>query len=195
MKGSTGAAKVSALRKFAAPWFALPADITGDGKVRIEGSAGRRRRGTRAPMSPRRSTRVDLTNEASTIVTDKLAATCACARASTAADTLLELESTGKRRPGAASIRCCSISARIRWRWRHAATLARRRADHRFAAGRRRTDLLEMTGSGTREPGRRDSEPSAAISSSRRSSSPRRSPATCRSLLATSVLGDAQDPR
>jgi hypothetical protein len=32
VRGATGAAKVSALRKFVAPWFALPADITGDGQ-------------------------------------------------------------------------------------------------------------------------------------------------------------------
>ena len=39
VKGSTGTTTVAALRKFAAPWFQLPADITGDGKAAIEGGA------------------------------------------------------------------------------------------------------------------------------------------------------------
>jgi hypothetical protein len=72
--GSTGAAKVSALRKFVAPWFALPADITGDGQIRIEGELGDGGKGLTADISAALDG-VDLTNEASTIVTDKLAAT------------------------------------------------------------------------------------------------------------------------
>ena len=39
VKGSTGSTTVAALRKFATPWFVLPADITGDGKAAIEGGA------------------------------------------------------------------------------------------------------------------------------------------------------------
>jgi hypothetical protein len=39
VRGSTGAAKLSELRKFMAPWFQLPADVTGEGQVRIEGQA------------------------------------------------------------------------------------------------------------------------------------------------------------
>ena len=44
VKGRTGTTTVAALRKFAAPWFELPKDITGDGKVAVEGGASRYRR-------------------------------------------------------------------------------------------------------------------------------------------------------
>ena len=64
---------MSALRKFAAPWFELPADITGDGKVKLEGTLGRCRRRHWWPTPALTLEGVDLTNEASTIVTDKLA--------------------------------------------------------------------------------------------------------------------------
>ncbi len=37
VKGITGTTTVSALRKFAAPWFQLPTDVTGDGKAAVEG--------------------------------------------------------------------------------------------------------------------------------------------------------------
>ena len=39
VKGRTGTTTVAALRKFAAPWFQLPADVTGDGKAAVEGVA------------------------------------------------------------------------------------------------------------------------------------------------------------
>jgi hypothetical protein len=73
VKAATGAARLSALRKFAAPWFALPADVTGDGEVRLEGTVADRGAGLIADLGARLDA-VDLTNEASTIVTDKLAA-------------------------------------------------------------------------------------------------------------------------
>ena len=35
--GRTGAAPIGALRKFAEPWFKLPADLTIDGSATIDG--------------------------------------------------------------------------------------------------------------------------------------------------------------
>ena len=72
VRGSTGAAKVSELRKFATPWFVVPPDITGDGQVRLEGSFADAGAGLVADVGATFEA-VDLTNEASTIVTDKLA--------------------------------------------------------------------------------------------------------------------------
>ena len=73
VKAATGEAKVSALRQFAAPWFELPKDITGDGKVRLEGTLADAGSGMSADVTARLGA-VDLTNDASTIVTDKMAA-------------------------------------------------------------------------------------------------------------------------
>src|SRR5688572_28947482 len=73
VKGRTGTTTVEALRKFAAPWFQLPKDVTGDGKVTIEGSAADSGKGTLVDASMKLDG-VSLTNEASTIVTDNLAA-------------------------------------------------------------------------------------------------------------------------
>jgi hypothetical protein len=74
VKAATGEASVAALRKLAAPWFQLPEDITGDGKARLEGTLADAGAGLRADLTAKLSA-VDLTNEASTVVTDKLAAT------------------------------------------------------------------------------------------------------------------------
>ena len=93
--GSTGAAQVSALRKFVAPWFALPADITGDGKIRIEGELGDGGKGLTADLNAALEG-VDLTNEASTIVTDKLSATARLRAEPQGADTRLLVEVQGK---------------------------------------------------------------------------------------------------
>jgi hypothetical protein len=71
VKAVTGALKLSALRKFLAPWFALPADVTGDGNVRLEGTLVDRGAGLVADLAASLDA-VDLTNEASTIVTDKM---------------------------------------------------------------------------------------------------------------------------
>jgi hypothetical protein len=73
VKAVTGQAAVSALRKFAAPWFELPPAITGDGKVAIEAALADAGAGLSADITATLSG-VDLTNEASTVVTDKLAA-------------------------------------------------------------------------------------------------------------------------
>ncbi len=73
VKGSTGRAKVSELRKFAAPWFELPADITGDGGVQLAGEFSDSGLGLNADVTASFDA-VDLTNEASTVVTDKMAA-------------------------------------------------------------------------------------------------------------------------
>jgi hypothetical protein len=73
VKAVSGAARLSALRKFIAPWFSLPPDVTGDGEVRLEGTVADRGAGLSADVSARLAA-VDLTNEASTIVTDKMAA-------------------------------------------------------------------------------------------------------------------------
>jgi hypothetical protein len=73
VKTATGQATVSGLRKLAAPWFELPKDITGDGKVAIEGTLADQGAGLDADITAKLSA-VDLTNEASTVVTDKLAA-------------------------------------------------------------------------------------------------------------------------
>jgi len=95
VKGKTGTTTVEALRKFAAPWFALPADITGDGKVAIEGSAADAGLGTVVDATLNLDA-VTLTNEASTIVTDNMAAT-ARLRARVGDDaTALELHLTGR---------------------------------------------------------------------------------------------------
>ena len=95
VRGSTGAAKVSALRKFVAPWFVMPADITGDGQVRIEGQVGDAGKGLVADVSAALEA-VNLTNEASTIVTDKLAATARLRAEPQGADTRLQVEVQGK---------------------------------------------------------------------------------------------------
>jgi hypothetical protein len=95
VNGSTGATTVAALRKFAAPWFALPADITGDGKASVEGGARDFGNGTHLDATLKLEG-VDLTNEASTIVTDKLTATARVRAQLNDSDTGLELEVSGK---------------------------------------------------------------------------------------------------
>ena len=95
MKGRTGTTTVEALRKFAAPWFELPKDITGDGKVLVEGSAADSGGGTMVDATLNLDA-VTLTNEASTIVTDNLAAVVRLRARLNDADTALELNVTGK---------------------------------------------------------------------------------------------------
>jgi hypothetical protein len=93
--GRTGTTSVEALRKFAAPWFELPKDITGDGKVTIEGSAADAGKGTLVDATLNFDA-VTLTNEASTIVTDNVSATARLQARLNDADTGLELHVTGK---------------------------------------------------------------------------------------------------
>jgi len=95
VKGRTGTTTVEALRKFAAPWFELPKDITGDGKVLVEGSAADSGGGTVVDATLNLDA-VTLTNEASTIVTDNLAAVVRLRARLNDADTALELNLTGK---------------------------------------------------------------------------------------------------
>ena len=73
VKATTGEAAVSAMRKLIAPWYELPKDITGDGKVALVGTLADAGAGLSADLTAKLSA-VDLTNEASTVVTDKLAA-------------------------------------------------------------------------------------------------------------------------
>jgi hypothetical protein len=94
VKGSTGRTKVAALRKFVAPWFALPADITGDGDAQIEGSLADNGSGLKSDLSATFNA-VDLTNETSTIVTDKMAAAVRMRTAPSGSDTLVDLEVNG----------------------------------------------------------------------------------------------------
>ena len=94
VQGSTGNTTVSALRKFASPWFALPADITGDGKAAIEGGASDSGKGTVVDATLKLDG-VDLTNEASTIVTDKLSATARLRARLNDSATALEVEIAG----------------------------------------------------------------------------------------------------
>jgi hypothetical protein len=95
VKGRTGTTTVEALRKFAAPWFELPKDVTGDGKVAIEGSAADSGKGTLVDATMNLDA-VTLTNDASTIVTDNLAAIVRLRARLNEADTALELNVAGK---------------------------------------------------------------------------------------------------
>jgi hypothetical protein len=96
VSGSTGSTTVAALRKFAAPWFAIPADITGDGKASVEGGASDSGKGTQVDATLHLEG-VDLTNEASTIVTDKLTASARLRARINDADTGLLIEVSGKK--------------------------------------------------------------------------------------------------
>jgi len=94
VKGATGRAKVSALRKFAAPWFAFPAEITGDGDVQIDAALSDTGAGLNADVTAN-LTAVDLTNEASTIVTDKMAAKLRLRTAPLGKDMRLDVDVAG----------------------------------------------------------------------------------------------------
>jgi hypothetical protein len=95
VKAATGKARVSELRKFAAPWFQLPADITGDGQVKIDATLGDAGTGLNADVSAALEG-VDLTNEASTVVTDKLAATARLRANTKGKDTRLAIDVKGR---------------------------------------------------------------------------------------------------
>jgi hypothetical protein len=95
VKAVTGAARLSALRKFVAPWFALPADITGDGEVRLEGTLADRGAGLIADLSAKLDA-VDLTNEASTVVTDKMSANARLRMEPRGKDSFLVVEMRGR---------------------------------------------------------------------------------------------------
>lgn len=95
VRGSTGTTSVASLRKFAAPWFELPADITGDGKAAVEGSASDAGQGTLIDATLKLDA-VALTNEASTIVTDNMSATARVRARLTDSDTALTLDVAGR---------------------------------------------------------------------------------------------------
>src|SRR5688572_26768932 len=95
LAGSTGSTTVEALRKFATPWFQLPRDITGDGKAAIELGASDVGKGTMLDATLKLDA-VDLTNEASTIVTDKLAATARVRARLDGATTGLRVDVSGR---------------------------------------------------------------------------------------------------
>src|SRR5689334_13712223 len=95
VKGRTGTTTVEALRKFAAPWFELPKDITGDGKVTLEGSAADAGKGTLVDATMNLDA-VSLTNEASTIVTDGLAAVVRLRARLGETSTALDIDVSGK---------------------------------------------------------------------------------------------------
>jgi hypothetical protein len=95
VKAATGKAKLSELRRFAAPWFQLPADITGEGQVKVDATLGDAGTGLNADVTAALEG-VDLTNEASTIVTDKLAATAHLRAETQGNDTKLAIDVKGR---------------------------------------------------------------------------------------------------
>jgi hypothetical protein len=95
VKGATGTTSVTELRKFAKPWFELPADITGDGKAAVEGSASDDGKGTLVDATLKLDD-VALTNEASTIVTDQMAATARVRARLNEAETAMTLDVSGR---------------------------------------------------------------------------------------------------
>jgi hypothetical protein len=95
VRGATAAARFSDLRRFAMPWFALPADITGDGQVRLEGTLADAGAGLVADVSASFEG-IDLTNEASTIVTDKVAGAVRVRMEPRGKESRLDLEVRGR---------------------------------------------------------------------------------------------------
>ena len=155
VKGRTGTTTVEALRKFAAPWFELPKDITGDGKVAIEGSAADAGDGTMVDATLNLDA-VTLTNEASTIVTDNLAAVVRLRARLNDADTAARTQrdrqtGTGAGESRAARFRQESADAGI------ARDAERRSADDRIAAAHA-DGSHRAHGHRQREPGGRGSE-------------------------------------
>ncbi len=94
--GATGVTTVAALRKFAAPWFELPADITGEGKASVEGAASDEGRGTLIDATLKLAD-VSVTNEASTIVTDGMAADARLRATLRETDTAMTINVSGKK--------------------------------------------------------------------------------------------------
>src|SRR5882672_1487346 len=74
VKTSTGKAKISALRKFAQPWFEIPKDLTVEGNVALEGIVSDAGHGTVADITARVDG-AEFTNGAGDIVGEKLKAT------------------------------------------------------------------------------------------------------------------------
>jgi len=94
VKAHTGTTTIPALRKFVKPWFELPADLTIDGKVTIELAAEDSGKGTVADISAKLEG-VDLTNEASTIVGEKVNASARVRASLSELSTGLDVHVTG----------------------------------------------------------------------------------------------------
>jgi hypothetical protein len=94
VKAHTGTTTIPALRRFAKPWLELPADFTIEGKVTIDLAAEDAGAGTIADITARLEG-VDLTNEASTIVGEKVNATARVRAALRDRSTGLEVNVTG----------------------------------------------------------------------------------------------------
>jgi hypothetical protein len=90
----TGTTTIAALRKFAEPWFKLPADFTVDGQATIDVSAGDRGHGLVADVAAQLAD-AQFTNEAGDIVGEKLAFLAKARLAPRAHDMGLDLDVTG----------------------------------------------------------------------------------------------------
>ena len=94
VKGRTGTTTVAALRKFAAPWFQLRLISPATARLRSKASLSDTGSGTLVDATLKLDG-VDLTNEASTIVTDKLTATARLRARLSDADTALQIDIAG----------------------------------------------------------------------------------------------------
>lgn len=90
----TGTTTIPALRKFAEPWFKLPADFTVEGKASIDVTASDRGKGVVADVAAKLSD-AQFTNEAGDIVGEKLAFLMKTRVAPRARDMGLDLDITG----------------------------------------------------------------------------------------------------
>ncbi len=153
VKAVTGQALVSELRKFAAPWFALPKDITGDGKVAIEGTLADAGTGLSADVTAKLSA-VDLTNEASTIVTDKMSAVARLQAEPRGNDTYLTVKLLGT--AGQVLVNPMLLDFGVNPTDLEARGTLRGDLFALESLHLQQKDLLDVTGSGTREPRRRN---------------------------------------
>ncbi|MBC8025194.1 MAG: hypothetical protein H7Y89_04330, partial [Steroidobacteraceae bacterium] len=92
----TGTATLTALRKFAEPWFKLPAEFTAEGKAVIEGTIADAGKGIEADGSAR-FTDVAFTNEAGDLVGEKIDVAARLRARPRAASTDLEIDVAGTR--------------------------------------------------------------------------------------------------
>jgi len=90
----TGGTTIPALRKFAEPWFKLPADFTVEGQVSVDAKVSDRGQGTVAELAAKLAN-AQFTNEAGDIVGEKLDFLIKARVAPRAKDTGLDLDVTG----------------------------------------------------------------------------------------------------
>jgi hypothetical protein len=95
-RARTGAATVSALRKFAKPWFELPAEYTTDGKAVVDGTVSDSGKGVEADVTAKLSD-VAFTNEAGDLVGEKIDLTARLRARLHDASTDLEIDVAGTR--------------------------------------------------------------------------------------------------